>query len=131
MASKETLIDELNFLSDKVSDRSRTVSAVVIAIWWAALVGEKSYSKLPADMILMPAALGVASLLFDFLQYIIGYLKNQELLKRIEATNETTVTWETTSLSYQLRGFLFYAKVLCAVGAMAWLVLLIGQAALS
>jgi hypothetical protein len=54
MATRNDVIQELQFFSDKLSDRSRTIAAGVIATWWALLIGDHTPTPLAAKLFIGP-----------------------------------------------------------------------------
>jgi hypothetical protein len=89
MAKKADLLAELQFLSDKLSEKSRAIAAGVIAVWWATLIGEKAPSGLSAVSVLGPAICAAASILLEVLQYVVAYFQNSYALSYLERAKAT------------------------------------------
>jgi hypothetical protein len=127
MATKESLIGELQFLSDKLSERSRVIAAGVLAIWWASLVGDKSPPHLTAIVLLGPAICAAISILLDLLQYLVAYEASVFALRRLERENATEFKFNPRNFLYRIRGFLFTAKQVATIAAICWLIILIAK----
>jgi hypothetical protein len=122
MATKADLITELQFLSDKLSERSRVVAGGVIAIWWATLVGDKAPQGLSVKAFLGPAICAACSLLLDVMQYAIGYLQNSLALNHLERKRGNEFKFNKDSPFFKARNGLFIAKQVAAVSAVCWLI---------
>jgi hypothetical protein len=131
MPTQEKAIEELGALSGQVSERTRTIAGGIIAIWWALLVGDSSdrlSDKLQAALI-APVVLAGSALLFDFLQYLSGYLMTLKAFRAAEKLNQPNATppvkpdvrYDPNHLLFQFRTALFFAKLIAAALAMGWL----------
>lgn len=122
MANVKELIQELNFLSDKLSERVRVISAGVIAIWWATLIGDKVPPGVDAKALLGPVIAAAISLLIDVLQYLIGYYHNRYALHFLEKSGDTDFKYNSKALIYKSREFLFALKLATTIVATMWLI---------
>jgi hypothetical protein len=124
---KDTLIAELQFVSDRLSERSRLIAAGVIAIWWATLVGDKAPPHLTAKDLLPPVICASVSILADLLQYVVAYVHNQSALRTLEKMGAAEFVFDTRNLGYKARSFLFALKQVAALVAIGWLIVIIAR----
>jgi hypothetical protein len=123
MVDKTGLISELQFLSDKLSDRSRVIAGGIIAIWWATLVGEKTPPMgLNATALLGPVVCAALTILFDVLQYVVGYLQYFFALRQLERGVATDYKFDKGDPFVRTRTGLFVVKQIAAVSAACWLI---------
>ena len=125
MPTKKELIDELNFLTDVLSDRTRWLAGWVLALSWLVIIqsGDAPGFLEPHDII-QPAALALLALLIDFSQYFFGYVLNYRVLHSFSDDTES-VPYDPGSLLYRLRLFAFYAKLAMALVATCWLLVVL------
>lgn len=78
MPSINDVIEELQFLSDRISTQVRTIAIGLLAITWAILVGDSSFLRKLSEglgkSLLLIALLCIFVLLLDFLQYVTSYI---------------------------------------------------------
>jgi hypothetical protein len=123
--TKKELIDELNFLSDVLSERTRWVAGWVLGLGWLVIIqGSDAPRFLAPKDIIPPITLALVALLLDFSQYCFGYVLNLRLLNSFPK-NTDSLPYDTGILLYRLRLFAFYAKIWAALIATAWLVLVL------
>jgi hypothetical protein len=71
MATKEKIIEDLNFVSNRISSQVRSIALGVIAIVWALLVGEKpgnlAFEPQARAQLLIAALLAMATMFCDYL----------------------------------------------------------------
>ena len=127
MAKKADLLAELQFLSDKLSERSRTIAAGVIAVWWATLVGDKAPSGLSPLVLLGPAICAAVSVLLDVLQYVVAYFQNWYALNHLEQAKATEFQFNKGHPFFIIRNALFFAKQIAAIAAVCWLISLLAR----
>jgi hypothetical protein len=125
MVTKPELIQELNFLSDKLSERSRAIAAGVIAIWWAALMGDKTPNGLVANALIGPVIAAATSIALDVLQYVVGYTLSRYVLDRIEREKLSEFKLNKNGFLFKLRELLFLAKQFAAMAAIIWLIIIL------
>jgi hypothetical protein len=129
-ATKDELIKELLFYSDKLSERSRVVSGGVIATWWALLVSDKTPAKLTPTLFVFPVMCAALCILVDFLQYIVSYLHSLAALKSLEKQGGATFSYNTKTPAYKARAGLFYIKLILALTSISWFCVLLARALL-
>lgn len=129
MATKKDLIDELNYLTDLLSQRSRTLATGVLAFCWLFIlqnVTKNNDSQLfETSLLLVPVLLAILSLLMDAAQYWFGYLQTRKRLRELEGSNSNEVGFDHASLYFKLRTKSFYAKQLLVLIAVIWLLCMV------
>jgi hypothetical protein len=108
--TKRELIDELNFLTDVLSDRTRWLAGWVLGLGWLVIIQDASAPAfLDKRDIIEPIALALLALLIDFFQYCFGYVLNLRLLNSFPADTES-LSYDTGALLYRFRLLAFYAR---------------------
>jgi hypothetical protein len=76
--------DELDFTSDTLSTRARATSAGILVLVWGLLTSDswaaQSVIGQYGKQLILTGGLAILTLLFDFLQYIVGYIRARILL---------------------------------------------------
>jgi hypothetical protein len=115
MATKEKIIDDLNFVTDRISTQVRTLALGVLAFIWGIVISDSEMAKSiaqPANAQLLGIAGGaVLTMLLDFFQYIPGFINTRNLLSKMERTKATEGTYDYSSWGFRLRNFFFWGKV--------------------
>ena len=122
MAKKADLIKDLDYLSEKVSERTRVMALAIIAIWWGALVGKETMNGFSPNVMTGPLCLAALSILSDFMQYSMIYLANRRLLHNLEREKLDEFSYDTKSIPYKLRNLLFYLKQIFMAVGLAWFI---------
>jgi hypothetical protein len=114
VATTAATIEELQYLSDRLSDRVRTVAWSVLGLVWLFLTGGDSRPVLPVppskSMLLTSGALALAALVLDYLQYLFGYLTAGQVLEEAEGGAEENAQYDTGGWLYRIRGVVFWLK---------------------
>jgi hypothetical protein len=107
-------IEELQYLSDRLSDRVRTVAWSVLGLVWLFLTGGDSRPALPVtpsrSVLLISGALALGALVLDYLQYFFGYLMARQVLQEAEGSAEKNAQYDTGGWLYRTRTFVFWLK---------------------
>jgi hypothetical protein len=120
MATRQNLLDELNWITDKISSGIWTVNFGVLGTAWALLVGSDTSNRfrLEANDVKWVFILCLGGLLGELLQYLSGYINSRMVLSAIESENKTEFQYDKSAFWYRARGAFFYAKiVLTLLGA--------------
>jgi len=125
MTTSLELRKELKKLSETLSQRTRAISTVVIAIWWATLVGEKVPSGLNGKALLGAALCAAISFVLDLFQYMVGYRETKLAFDDLEHKKLKDYKFDPGKLLYRLRSFLFYSKQVAAIVAVVWLIIVL------
>ncbi len=132
MASKKEILDEINFLSDRISTQVRTVALSVMAFVWLFLAGgnDAPVLKIQPDrtLLLVAGTLCLATLLFDYLQYVMGYFESKRVLRKGEREKLQDFKYDYGSTAWQMRTFLFGAKQILVVIGLVCLCIAVGGA---
>lgn len=115
MATKEKIIDDLNFVTDRLSTQVRTLALGVLTFVWGIIISDSELAKSIAQP-LNSQLLGIAggailTMLLDFLQYVAGYLNTARLLTGVERAGATEGTYNYHSWGFRFRRFFFWTKV--------------------
>lgn len=125
MAKISEIIEELQFLSDRISTQVRTISVSLIAFIWILLLGgEKApfeFSIVVKRQLIVIMFLAVITMLFDFLQYVFGYINTNSLRRTLEKNKKTEGEFDYTSLIYLMRIRIFWAKQIILAISIVWL----------
>lgn len=116
VARRDAIIEDLDFVTDRLSTQVRQLALGVLAVVWALLVAAKSELRLDWSPVLLLALAGLSilTLLVDFLQYVAAYFASRRALDDVESggTGQYRASW----LSWRLRRWCFGAKlVVCVV----------------
>ena len=112
--NRESVQKDCDDCSAKISDQSRTISFAVLALVWV-FIAAKEKPDLPSPptqwIILLAGVFCIVSLLFDYLQYLCGYLSSNRLLEIADKEKKTTeLEYDYKWWQYQLRTWMFYLK---------------------
>lgn len=124
MAELKKVIEEKQWLSDRISTQVRAVGLGLLAISWGLLIGEPEIAGaisagLKANLLVV-GTLSLLALLVDFLQYLFGYLNTHILIQQAEATRLTDVKWDKRSFLYKTRNVCFWLKQAVLLLASVW-----------
>lgn len=131
MAGNKHIFEDLNYLSSELSKNLRSINFAVLAFIWGLLFTDiQSIANLiDRFMVLL---LGIAlviilSLIFDFLQYVFGYLNTMKYKNKIDASDDgIQIKFNKKDKLYQLRTFSFYSKqVFTGIGVVGLFITLI------
>ena len=132
MASVDQIRDDLDYLSGKISDLTRTISLSVLALVWLFIAGGTNAPTLrvaPSHHLLLLAGLFVLlSLLSDYLQFVAGYINSKEVLAAAEESNDKGAMYNRASALYRVRTSFFWIKQLFALAALVVLLLAVAAA---
>jgi hypothetical protein len=122
MPTIEKICEDLEVLSGKISDLTRTISLSVLALVWLFIAGGEGAPTLrssPNSGLLLLAGLFVLlSLLSDYLQFVFGYANSKEVLEIAEASDSRQAKYNEKSVLYRARAVLFWLKQLFALSAL-------------
>jgi hypothetical protein len=132
MASVEKICADLEYLSGKISDLTRTISLSVLALVWLFIAGGANAPVLhtaPSHGLLLLSGLFVLlSLLSDYLQFVAGYANSKKVLGVAEASKDQQATYNPAAALYRLRSSLFWVKQLFAVASLVVLLVAVTAA---
>jgi len=118
------VIEDLDWLTDRISTQVRTISVSLLAITWGLLIGKPEISQpLPLWLkknLLPIGILALVAMFSDFLQYIFGMLVVDSLRKSMEEKKQAEAKYDYGTKPYKLREFFFWAKLVLAIIACLW-----------
>lgn len=118
------IIEELQFLSDRISEQTRTIALSILALVWLFLAGGESSPVLPVkpdmNLLLAAAGLALASLIIDYLQYVLGYSATNAARRKAEESNQKA-EYDYADWRYRGRKICFWLKQVSMVTALSCL----------
>ena len=125
MAKISDIVKELQDLSNQISLQVRTIALSLLALSWGLLVGAAPVHVQISDNertgLIRIGLVAILVLLIDFLQYLSGYKDALTVLTTAEAKGLQEASYDSRSLLYRLRGWLFRAKTWMIFVASAYL----------
>ncbi len=129
MPNLQSIIDELQSLSDRVSTQVRTITIGLLAVSWTILVGESTALRsLSAELrpkLLIVISLCVGTLVIDFLQYVCGYILVDKTRKEVEAAGKQSGEYDYRSPFWIMRTGFFWLKQVATLVAAVWFITLL------
>ncbi len=127
MATKEQVLKELDFVTDRLSSQVRTTALGVLALSWGLLVGEtKVFLTLSPELRIALLRAGVAAVLvlfFDFLQYLFGFWGTMVVYRTGEKSGN--FIYKYRDWRWVARAVFFVLKLLLTFVAVIYLVVTI------
>jgi hypothetical protein len=131
MATKNEIIAELGFVTDRLSAQVRTTALGALALSWGLLIGESETAReLTAHLkwhLVGVGAAAVLALFCDFLQYVAGYVTTLSTYRQMQKAKETEWSYAEHSLFFRLRMLFFYAKIVVLSVTIFWLLTVLGR----
>jgi CDP-diglyceride synthetase len=113
MATKDDLIKELNWITEKISSLVWTLNVGALGTTWSLLIANR-FTFRNAIWIFVPSIL---SILCEIGQYLSGYRLDRRLWKEMERGNRTEFQYPTADPLYTARDFFFVCKIVLAIAA--------------
>ncbi len=132
MPTKAQVIEDLNWITDRLSTQVRTVALGVLALAWGLLLGDKDPTK-SSDLLhlkwhlMIIGGTCVLVLVLDYLQYVAGYAETHGLLNKLEFEHKESGQYDKKKLAYRLRSALFVLKQLALAAAIVWMSVTLGR----
>ncbi len=117
--ASKTIREDLDFVSNRISEQVRQISLGILAFVWLFLSGGEKAPILPSkpdtDVLLWAALLSLGAMGFDYLQYVVSFFNSSAALRRAEADDDETseeapVLYDYGSALYVGRTVLFWLK---------------------
>jgi len=129
MPTIDKIIEELHFLSNRISTQVRMVSVCLIAVTWGLLMGTSSTTVAIAGEIkkhlLLIGFLAILAMFLDFLQYFCGYLDADRLRLRMEEKELRSGEYDYKAPLHRLRHWFFWAKQGVLSLAVVWFLVVV------
>ena len=124
MPSRDALKSDLDWLSERISNRvwvaSTGVLATCVAFLFEGASSDNSAFLTPSELAL-PLAFSILAVLFDFLQYLVGWWQTSRLHDQMEAIGSDDGKFSRRSALYLSRHLFFLAKIGTCIVAVVWL----------
>ena len=128
LPTKQSVMENLDWVTDRLSNQVRTVAIGVLALSWGLLVGNSTAAKAVSEQqLLMIGLLAVVVMFCDFLQYVFGYQNTFRLYQSMQQQGLETARYPDDWF-YRGRKFCFYAKQWLAGASVVWLGALVVKA---
>jgi hypothetical protein len=113
MLPKAKLVENLDWLTEKISSQVWTLNLGTLATTWSLLIAAGSVGKFKiAPVNAIPImALCIVSMLFELGQYLAGYRDAKSILDRIERTGQKEFEYDKSTTLYKLRDWFFWGKI--------------------
>ncbi len=132
LVSIEKITEELQFISNRISEQTRTISLSVLAITWLFLAGRNDAPVLPSmpnkSWLFVGGSLALAALLIDYFQYLFAYINSDQVRRKAEKANKKKTAYNYVSFLYILRIIAFWLKQILALAAVGFLVIAVVRA---
>jgi hypothetical protein len=124
MVTKETLIKNLDWITEKISSQVWTLNLGTLGTTWSLLITTTlpNNTRFTAANAIPIIIMCLLSLLCEMGQYLSAYLNDHQILKTLETNNRTEFQYETTGFLFRARSILFWCKIVLAVSASGVLV---------
>lgn len=127
MAKKEDLLKDLDWVTEKISSQVWILNLGTLGTTWSLLITTTIPDKLKitfveARWIFVSC---IAALLCEMGQYLASYIMYFGILKKLEADEHTTFSYDKNSGMRKLRFTFFYAKIALTVAASLYLLLIV------
>jgi len=133
MATEEQIIEEQNFVTDRISTQVRGIALSMIAVAWLFLTGEATQfiqaAKPLGSWLVACLLLSLLALLLDYAQYVAGYRAIAATLRGGSVEGRGYV-YNYDSVAYKLRVRLFFWKQVVLIAAVAAFVYALLRAAI-
>lgn len=120
---RKKVLEEKRHVSSRVSDLCRYIGFGVVAVTWTLITSTSDFATSITTnyrtWLMLSAIGGILTILFDYLQFLAGYLSVNEAL------NRTDNTYDDKSLAYKSRKVLFWLKQVTAIACIVILIVVV------
>lgn len=129
MPSKDDLIEELNWISDRVSERVWTISIGVLVFCLTFVVESIGAQDafLEPRQVVAPIVLALSAVVFDLLQYLTAYKLSRDHYARMKAEQKSSMPFDYGSWVFKARVVCFRFKILFCMLAAIWLIVVVSK----
>ena len=127
MPTIKEAIEDLNWQTERLSNRVWTICAGVIALSLTYIVESMKTDGVPfllPRQVAIPAAIALAALFLDLLQYFAADQQTRSLLARMEKDDVQSLSYDKFDAMYRLRNLAYYGKIVLGLAAAIWMILL-------
>jgi len=129
MVAYKKVVDELQWVSDRISTQIRTIGLGLIILTWGLIIGQPEIAgPIPASLtknLLIIGVVALGTMFCDFLQYFFAYLNSDILRKKMEIKKLDEADYDYTAATYKLRTFFFWSKQVLLFVACIWFLIVI------
>ncbi len=123
MPTIEKIIEEKQFLSDRISTQVRLICCAILGVIWGFFISDVEIIKLIVKcydkFFIFLIFLSIVILAIDYLQYLSGYFNASRLLDKLLNKNLKEGDYDKDSLGYKMRAICFYLKQILLFGEIA------------
>lgn len=127
--TEKDVLENVRWLSDRISTQVRVVAAGILALAWGLIVQPQPVLWIDRRQLLVTAMLALLVFVVDLAQYVAGYMNAQRYLRRLER-GEKVAGYNTKDWGHRLRRWGFWAKLWLAGVAFAYMIGTVGPATL-
>lgn len=131
MPTKQKVVENLDWVTERISNRVWTISLAVLATCLGYLI-ESSKNEdafLASHSVVIPAAFALLALVFDLLQYFSANRQNLVLLRKLEKSGENEGLYSTSDLWFRLRNWSYLSKIIaCMLSACILIAITVSKA---
>jgi len=124
MPTIKDIVEELQWVSERISSQVRTLGVGLIAITWGLLISQPQIAGPIPDSVkkhlLIVGVLALGAMVCDFFQYICAYRNTKALLSKMEDKGLDKADYDYSARTYRLRVFFFKTKQILLVIACIW-----------
>lgn len=119
MATKETLLKELDWVTEKISSQVWTLNLGTLGTTWSLLITAAVPDKLKLTIADARWIFGLSlvALLCEMGQYLSSYRMYRSVLRELERAGAAEFQYDTGSIAYRLRIVFFYFKIALTISA--------------
>ena len=127
MRNKKDLVEELNWLTDKISSQVWTLNLGTLATTWSLLIAAGNVEKLRIGGANAIPIMGlcILAMLCELVQYLAGYINARSILRGLENSGRAEFEYDRSALLYILREVCFYGKISLTLAAAIWLLVVL------
>jgi hypothetical protein len=123
MRTKEDLLKDLDWLTDKISSQVWTLNLGTLATTWSLLIAAGNVEKLRIGGANAIPIMGlcILAMLCELIQYLAGYANARLILDGLQDSGRTDFEYDRSAPLYILREACFYTKIALTLAAAIWL----------
>lgn len=110
----ENVYRDLDRVTDRISQQTRTIAVGVLALVWLFLAGGDKAPVLPhrinLAVLLLTGGAALLALVCDYVQYLAAYWNSYRLKEEAERENIEKVEYDSAAWLYRIRTWAFRAK---------------------